>query len=316
MPNRAIRRHAMVGLSALLFAAGMAAWPVPDNSTHASDAIELAAEGRCSEALPAIEHLMPHLQGQIRYNAWMAQARCAMALGRESPAIQALLALKREFPDDPEAMFIAVHYFSQLAQRNAQQLAAKAPNSIQARRLEAENFESQGKWDEAAGIYRGILSSSPKTPEIHYRLGQVLLAKAGDSGPIDEARSEFQKELAIDPHNAAAEFVLGELARRAAQWPDAAAHFGKAAKLDPGFSEAYLAEGMSLAAEGKFDQAVPSLERYVKMQPEDPAGHYQLAIAYGRTGNREGANREMQLKAKAAEAVQNNPALVQGHPVQ
>jgi hypothetical protein len=32
------------------------------------------------------------------------------------------------------------------------------------------------------------------------------------------------------------------------------------------------------------------------MQPQDPAGHYQLAIAYARTGKKEEASHQMQLQ--------------------
>ena len=244
-----------------------------------------------------LEHALPRLADkQLRYNGGMAEARCAMAVGQDNTAIAALLQLRHDFPGDPEVLFVTVHYFSQLAMRTSQELAAKAPGSPQARRLEAEAFESQGKWDEAAGIYKGILESNPGLPEIHYRLGQVLLSKAGESGPTDEARSEFEKELRVDPHSAASEFVLGELDRRTGHWDDAARHFASASTLDAGFSEAYLALGMSLTSAGKFAEAVAPLEKYVKMEPADPSGHYQLAIAYRRTGNTEGAAREMALQ--------------------
>jgi Flp pilus assembly protein TadD len=49
--------------------------------------------------------------------------------------------------------------------------------------------------------------------------------------------------------------------------------------------------GISLTSTRKFAEAVAPLETYVRMQPEDPSGHYQLAIAYERTGNKEGAVR-------------------------
>lgn len=288
-------------VAALVLVLSAAAAETPDLPGRAHQAITLVEQGRCTEALPILQHVLPRLTDkQLRYNAGMAEARCAMALDKEAVALEALIQLKREFPDDPETLFIAVHYFSQLAQRNSQELAAKAPDSVQARRLEAENFESQSKWDEAAGIYRGILKQNPGAPGVHYRLGQVLLARAGDSGPVDEARAEFEKELQLDPHNASAEFVLGELDRRAGRWDDAAQHFARAASLDAGFSEAYLAQGIALASGGRFADAIPPLEKYVKMQPEDPSGHYQLAIAYGRTGNKGGAARETALKNEAA----------------
>lgn len=230
----------------------------------------------------------------------MAIVRCAMALDEEQLAVDNLLLLKRESPGNPEVLYIATHYFSELGMRSAKQLASESPNSPQAQRLEAEALESQGKSDEAEALYRKILDAHPDTPGIHYHLGQIELDRAGASGPTDAAKAEFQKETQVDPTNASAEFVLGELARRAGDWNTAIPHFTRAAQLDAGFSEAYLALGMSYAGDGRFAQAVPALETYVKLQPEDPAGHYQLAIAYARIGNKAGASRERALQAQAA----------------
>jgi tetratricopeptide (TPR) repeat protein len=275
--------------------------PSPDPSASAQNALKLAEGGHCKEALPALLRAVPHLTDkELRYHAAMGQARCAIAVDDTQNAVSALMLLKREFPNDPEVLFICTHYFSQLAMRSSQELAVKAPTSSQARRLEAEAFESQGKWDEAAGMYRGIIKDNPKEPDVHYRLGQVLVSKAGDSGPVDEARAEFQKELEIDPRSAPSEFVLGELDRRAAKFDDAVRHFTRASEIDPEFAEAYLGLGMSLTAASKFAEAIKPLEAYTKMLPDDPAGHFQLAMAYGRTGNREGAQRESALQKAAA----------------
>jgi predicted Zn-dependent protease len=237
---------------------------------------------------------------QLRYRASMAEARCAMAIEQSDTAILALLRLKREFPGDPEVLYIMVHYLSEIANRTSQELAATAPNSTQAQRLEAEAFESQGKWDEAAGIYRGILKQNPHADGIHYRLGQVLLSKAGNNGPVEEAKAEFRMELEIDPRSAVSEFVLGELARREGQWDAAAQHFSHASHIDVGFGEAYLAWGVSLASAGKFADALTPLKEYARMVPDDPNGHYQLAIAYSRTGDQQSAAREMALQKQAA----------------
>jgi tetratricopeptide (TPR) repeat protein len=266
-------------------------------------AIELVEAGHCPQALPALKRGLPHATDkQLRYHAEMALVRCAMALDDEEAAADTLIELRRESPDDPEVLYIATHYFSELGMRASQELEAKAPSSFQAHKLQAESLESQGRNEEAAAIYNKILQDNPKTPGIHYRLGQIDLATAGASGSTADAKKEFQAEIDVDPANAAAHFILGELARRNDEWDEAIRQFSSAAKLDAGFSEAYLALGMSLAASGKYGDAVPPLQSYVKMQPDDPAGHYQLAIAYSRTGNKDGAAREMALQAKATRA--------------
>lgn len=274
-----------------------------DPAASIRQGISLVERGQCHGALPLLKRSLPLVSDKsLRYDGAMAAVRCAMALDEEKTAVDALMMLESEAPDDPEVLYTAAHIFSELGLRSSDKLQTRAPGSVQSKRIRAEALESQGRNAEAAEIYRGILSENPKTPGIHYRLGQIDLARAGDSGSTDEARKEFEAETQVDPSNASAEFVLGELDRRAGNWEPAVRHFQRAAALDEGFTEARLALGMSLAASGKYAEAVAPLESYVKMEPEDPAGHYQLAMAYAHTGNREGAAREMALQAQAARA--------------
>jgi Tfp pilus assembly protein PilF len=120
----------------------------------------------------------------------------------------------------------------------------------------------------------------------------------------EQAKKEFQQELEIDPSNAGAEYVLGELAREAQQWDDAVKHFTRAAKLDSSFGDAYLGWGVALVATKKFSEAVPPLEVAVKLEPENPAAHYNLAIAYNRTGHKQEGDKEFAIHRQM---VQKNP---------
>lgn len=286
----------------------------PAFAAAAHHGVDLVRQGRCAEALPVLKRSLPHVTDkQLRYQAAMAEARCGMGVADTQTAVDALLLLQREYPDDPEVLYIATRYFSELGVRASQELAAKAPSSFQAHKLEAEALESQGKTSEAAAVYNRILINDPQTPGIHYRLGQILLAEAGTTGSTEQAKAEFQKESEVDPLNAAAWFILGELARRESHWDEAIQHFTQAAKIDAGFAEAYLALGMSMTASGRFADAVPALEKYVTMQPGDPAGHYQLAMAYSRTGNKEGAAQQIALQAKAAANARPGADTVEGH---
>ncbi len=275
--------------------------PVVDPTASAQQGISLAAKGRCREALPVLRKTPSSLSladKQLKYQATMSIARCAMSLNQMETAVQALLALNREFPHDPEVLYTTTHFFSELASRASQDLAATSPASPQAQQLDAEAFESQGNWDKAAAEYKRILEQNPRLPGIHYRLGRIFLAKT--PADAEEAKKEFDAELTIDPSNASAEFMLGEMERQAGQWDQAAAHFSRASKIDEGFAEAYLALGMSLNSAGKFPDAIAPLQTYVKMQPADPAGHYQLGTAYARSGHKQEAEKEMALQREAA----------------
>ena len=277
----------------------------PDPSAAAKQGLALAAKGQCKEALPLLKKSTARATDKrLKYDAAMALSRCGMSLEQTETAVQALLLLNREFPHDPEVLYTTTHFYSELASRAAQDLAATAPTSAQAGQLEAEAFESKGEFDSAIAQYRKVLVQNPQMRGIHFRLGRIYLTKTPASD--DDARKEFEAELKIDPANASAEFMLGEMARQAGQWDEASDRFAKASKLDEGFVEAYLALGMSRNSAGKFADAVAPLENYVKMQPGDPAGHYQLATAYARTGRKQDADREMALQRQASEKTPRN----------
>ena len=263
--------------------------------------IELAAQGQCEKALPVLRRSLSHVSDKdLKYRAAMATARCAMSMDQTEIAVNALTMMQRDFPNDPQALYITTHYFSELATRASQRLAAVAPTSYQAHELEAEADESQGKWADALAEYREILKQNPDLPGIHYRIGRMRLAAPETATSTDDAAREFEAELKIDSTNASAEFFLGEIARRAGRWEEAVPHFSNAAKLDPGFSEAFLALGMSLNSLQKFADAVAPLEKYVKMEPADPAGHYQLSLSYSQTGRTDDAARQMAMQQENA----------------
>jgi tetratricopeptide (TPR) repeat protein len=218
--------------------------------------------------------------------------------------VNALLWLNREFPSDPEVLYVTTHAFSDLSTRAALQLAGSAPYSIPALQLNAEALESQGKWDQAAAQYNQILKQQPDLPGMHFRLGRIILSRPATPTTPDDARTELLAELKIDPNNVDAEYLLGELSRQAQQWEGAIEHFSRASKLDANFADAFLGLGFSLNSMGRYADAIPPLETGVKLQPANPMGHYQLAIAYNHVGRKEDAKREAQLQKEAADKLE------------
>jgi tetratricopeptide (TPR) repeat protein len=268
----------------------------------AEHAATLAESGRCVEALPTLVKAAGHLTDkELQKRVGLDGVRCASTL-QQPDALQDLLRmLSRQFPHDPEVLYVLTHAYSDLASRAAAELATSAPTSIPALEMDADAAEQQGKWDQAETDYRKILEQNPRYPGIHFRLARLILSKPNPQSDFaEQAKKELQQELEIDPANAGAEYVLGELARQAQDLPGAVQHFSKATELDPNFADAFLGLGMTLLAEKKYPEAVAPLERAVKLQPANPAGHYSLATAYARTGRREDADREFALQQKTS----------------
>ena len=187
-----------------------------DASATARKFAVLAESGHCSEALPSLRTSIGQISDkELKRKLGLDGVHCAMTLNQAGSALEFLQVLTREFPHDPDVLYVAIHAYSDLSTLTSQELARSAPSSYQARELLAESFEAQGKWDEAEKEYRGILKQNPHLPGIHFRIGRLLLSKPNAGPAIEsEAKQEFEKELQIDPANAGAEYVLGELARQ------------------------------------------------------------------------------------------------------
>ncbi|HTT19911.1 MAG TPA: tetratricopeptide repeat protein [Candidatus Sulfotelmatobacter sp.] len=248
--------------------------------------------------MPILKRVIPKIQGDkdLLHDAVMARAQCGMATDQRDVVAESLITLRREFPGDAKVLYITTRYLSELANRTAQELLQKAPSSPEAETLIAEAFQAQGKWDDATAQYRKILEQNPNQLGIHYQLGRILLSKPLDPTVTEEATKEFEAELKINPTSPSAEFMLGDLAWRNQKTEEAIEHFSRATQFDTGLGEAYLGLGMALNAAGKYSEAIAPLKKYTEMDPTDPAGYYQLATAYARTGNKPEADRLLALQ--------------------
>ncbi|HEV2492006.1 MAG TPA: tetratricopeptide repeat protein [Terriglobia bacterium] len=277
----------------------------------------LAESGRCQEALPMLAKQGPHVTDQqLKRTVEADGLKCAMALDREDKALDFLRLLRRDFPKDPEVLYLTVHVYSDLSTRASQRLLTDAPASYQVHLLYAEALEAQEKWDEAATEYRRVLQIDPRLAGIRFRIGRLLLTRPKTATTMADAQHEFEGELKVDPNNAAAEYVLDEMARQRRDFPEAIEHFSHASKLDPTFADAFIGLGKALVSAGRTADAVAPLEAAVRLQAENPVAHYQLAFAYRRAGRTEDADRELaaykQANEQARQSLQDIRSAVTG----
>lgn len=290
--------------AAILGLAGpaLAVSPGPGRPSPLAAALAQAARGDCSAALPVLRRELPRAPAAEQYKTARLLAQCGMSAHDPAATDQGLNFLNRHYQNNPRVLYITSHFYSEMANRAAHRLLTVAPNSAAAKELLAEAMEARGQWSQAAATYRAILKAHPRAPGIHYQLGRILLTKPYTPQIGAAARAQFEAELRTDPNSPAAEFMLGELALRQRQWPAAIRHFRSAVHFDAGFTEADLGLGMALNSAREYADAVAPLRRYVASTPADPAGHYQLALALGRTGHAAAAAREMAEVRKLAAA--------------
>jgi len=207
------------------------------------------------------------------------------------------------------SLFILVHAYSDLSTHTAQELGRTAPHSIPAHKLNAEALEMQGKWDDALHEYEIMIEKQPEEPGLHFLLGRLLFSRPdADAKATARAKQEFQKQVEIDPKNASAHYVLGELAGREKNWNEAIQQFSAAAKLDPNFAEAFLAWGYALVRVKRYEEAIAPLRVAERLTPGNPAIHYSLGTALSRSGQREEAEKEFAIHRSLVSAPPGSPA--------
>ncbi len=297
------RRFFSYLLGSALFASGTAGLSQSKTprkqTTAAAQWMRLAQQGHCRRALPHIQALLPAQASPTGRDLALAGVQCALSLQNNPAVLHFLGWLGEKFPKDPEVLYVSVHAYSDLSTRASLELLYKDPSAYQVHELNAEALEAQGKWDKAAAEYRTILAQHPHLAGIHYRLGRLLLSKPGlNAAGMQEARKEFEAELAIDPKNAAAHFVLGEIAVQTGSTAAGVSQFRQAVALDHDFTQAYLELGKALMQLQQPAQAVAPLREAVRLEPKDSTAHYQLAVALSRTGQSAAAARQRMIYQK------------------
>jgi len=268
--------------------------------------VSLAESGHCAEALPLLKKAIRQIADkEMEKRMGLDGVHWAMTGKHPYDSLDFLQVLLRDFPRDPEVLYIATHAYSDLALRTSQDLMREAPFSYQVHQLNAEALETQGKWEEAGAEYRKILDVNPMLPGVHARLGRVLLSgQQPTADAVAQAKKNFEDELSIDPNNAGAEYVLAEIAKDDNDFSTAIRHYTRATKIDTGFAEAYFGLGSALVATKQFADAITPLETYENLAPDSPSGHFQLALAYNGVGRKEDANREAALQRDTAKSLE------------
>jgi superkiller protein 3 len=253
-------------------------------------ALTRAATGECDAAVP--ELAKGAAAGPNRRLAGLALAQCHIAAKRFGEAGAAVAQLEKDFPGDADVLYVSAEYHMKAWNDAIYRLYQKAPSSYRVDELSAEVFETQGRYPEAVAEYRKAIEKNPKALDLHYRLGRALLLGSHDQAALDQARKEFEAELALNPSDAAAEYQMGQALTAEQRKSDAAPHFERAAELRPDFAEALIAVAKLRSDAKKYAEAIALLERAVNLQPRNETARYNLMVAYRNAGRTADAQRE------------------------
>jgi len=267
-------------------------------------ALSLAEQGHCRESVPALKRaLSSQVAAATKKEIGVAGVRCSLAVDDRDSTLDFVRFLHKQFPLDPDVLFVVTHAYSDLSTRSAQDLGRTAPDSFAAHKLNAEALEMQGKWEPAQAEYEWMIKKDPNAPGIHFLYARLLLSRP-DAGAdaTERAKQELLKEVQLDPNNAGAIYILGELDRRDQKWDEAISRYRQALKVDSNLGEAYLGLGYCLVNQKKYEDAISPLRTAERFMPQNPEVHNSLGTALQRSGHKEEAQKEFAIHEKLISA--------------
>jgi tetratricopeptide (TPR) repeat protein len=265
------------------------------NDAHARTFLALAraATGGCESASADLADMFAHSRDtDLQRLSGLALVQCHLTRNRYDMALPITLELEKQFPADADVLYEAAKLHMKAWNDVVFQMFQKAPASYRVNQVSAEIFEVQGRYAEAAAEYRKASEKSPVALNLHFRLGRALLMQSHAPETLSEAQKEFEAELKLNPADAVAEYEIGQILLAENKPQEAAPRFERALAASPDFGEALLAVAKMRGDAKRYDEAIPLLERAVRLQPQNEAAHYNLMLAYRNAGRAADALRE------------------------
>jgi len=176
------------------------------------------------------------------------------------------------------------------------------PESAPAYLFTARMLQRQ-EFDPVAEEYaQKAIALDPKLPLAHFLLGELYLKSRAP-----ESIAEFQKELAINPADAAVYYKLADAYSRIQKFDDAERLLQRSIWLDATSTGPYILMGKVLQKKGEPELAVRSLRHALAMDPNNPITHHLLGQAYRDLGNTEEAERELKTAQQLGAKDDANP---------
>ena len=297
--------EAWTGLGVLLYGSGRAA-EAQDALTRALSlnpaapraelflAFSRADLQECDKALPVLERAFAaEPAGKLQRLTGLTLLGCTAGVSQEALAVRTAAQLKQTYPGDADVLYQSAELYTRLWNESANQLMTAHPDSFRVHQLAGEVNEAQGNTGQAIRQYRSALAENAKLPQMHFRIGQLLL-KQGEPDADARAMEEFRDELAINPRSGPAALAMGEIERHEGHLEEAAKDYRLAAQIEPGLTEAHVGLAQTLLAQHQVPAAQAELQAALARDPNSAQAHYTMMLTYRAQGKLPEAAVELQ----------------------
>jgi tetratricopeptide (TPR) repeat protein len=168
-------------------------------------------------------------------------------------------------------------------------LAPEAKQSLkpewEGQNARATELFKQGRYEEAAALYREILAVHPDLAAIHFNLGNC----AFNLGRYEEAVASFKEAVRLKPDFFDAYTNLANAFVRLKRSEEALPILEEATRVYPENAGLHSSLGLLYLNSGQGIKAAESLEKAAAIDPKAPFPFYSLGIAYTQSGDFEKA---------------------------
>ncbi len=164
---------------------------------------------------------------------------------------------------------------------------------------------AHGNYDEAVKSLLRAADLNPSDPSCY-----LFLSRAYDSSPgqADDVIQRFRRFSELQPRNARAlyYYAMSLWKGKRAQDPSLDLHqiealLKNSIELDPKLADAHLQLGNLYSDQSKYAEAVPEYTRALELNPDLADAHYRLGQAYVRTGQKDLAQKQLEVYQKLRE---------------
>ena len=240
--------------------------------------------GNGARAIPYLKAASREEPDRADIWSWLATAQeISGDYQAEAATLKHALSLKSQ---DVDMLYLLGHTYETLGKREVARLEKAAPASSWSEQLLGESYSSSTQWSFAVIRFQNALALTPNRPELHVRLGEVLL----HAGRTDQAAPEFEQELRISPNDVRAIVRRGEVKLIQGDTDAALEDWARALAMDRPRTERVLGIHETGFEESAFEQLPDSLRQRIQaITPQiqtrrDPAAHLAVEFLAAQNG--------------------------------
>jgi len=217
-------------------------------------------------------------------------ARALYETGLPERALAALGGMAPSQVDSPESLYWKSRCYNRLALAAYLRLFEVDPDSYRAHQVLGDMEDLRGEDSKAIAEYDIALAKRPTLPNLHYQIGHL----EWKSYKTEEARKQFQAELAMNPRHAGALFDLGSTYLREHRADKALVYLTRVYDLNSKYPDLHDFMGIAYSQMKRYAEAEREL-KIAALSDKDGSVHYQLARVYTALGKSSEAQQEFAL---------------------